>query len=415
MPISSSRMGMVNEQSQEACWDNILTFEDRLVRAKKAIEESGLEQALVVHHDEADGLCSGALTKVALEKLGLSTQLICLDKLYPEVVQDIESGPRQVVAYADIGSGHIEWLSKWNQSESLILTLDHHDTRDLQDHNVHNLNPELDGYSGETDASSSTVAYLFNRIVDSSAVEFAPLAIIGSTEIPGEVRGLNKVPLADSENGGLVHHTGRSLKIDLSGMSSSPSRAATVLNVLGSVGYYRQGPQTGIRACLNGFDRETLRQADELEEERKIANQRMLSKIRENGLKQLKNVQGFNAKDNYKGMSGKVVGSFCSYLTYQRLANPMKYLIGMMNVAPDIPGWGRLPSALIKVSGRVPKPLASTIEKGKYPPLSKILPEACEKLGGFGDGHTVAASGVIPVGVGAEEMFLGEMDRLAVL
>ena len=137
----------------------------------------------------------------------------------------------------------------------------------------------------------------------------------------------------------------------------------------------------------------------------------MLAKIRSSGLSQLKNVQWFHAKDNYDGMSGKVVGSFCSYLTYQRIINPMKYLIGMMNVPPDIPGWGKLPSPLVKVSGRASQPLAKMIENRKRPPLSKILPEACEKSGGFGDGHTVAASGVFPLD--AEKRFLNAIDNLA--
>jgi single-stranded-DNA-specific exonuclease len=307
----------------------------------------------------------------------------------------------------------VDWLSKWNQSKNLIITLDHHDTRDLGDPNVHNLNPELDGFSGETDASASTIAYLFANSVDSSAVNLSTLAIIGSTEIPGELRGLNKIPLDEGEKAGRVRQVGRSLKLDISGTQLSPSRASTILNVLGSVGYYRQGPETGVKACIAGFDKETLVKADQFETERKKANQKMLSRIREDGLGQLKNVQWFHARDNYKGMSGKVLGSFCSYLSYQRLVNPAKYLIGMMNVPPDIPGWGRLSSALIKVSGRVPQPLARAIETGQRPPLSKILPEACEKLGGFGDGHTVAASGVLPVGVGAEEMFVNEMDRSA--
>src|SRR5262249_21033111 len=157
------------------------------------------------------------------------------------------------------------------------------------------------------------------------------------------------------------------------------------LNVLGSVGYYRQGPEIGVKACIEGFDRITLDKADQFEAERKNANQKMLTKIREDGLSKLKNFQWFNAKDNYKGMSGKVIGSLCTYLSYQRVVDPMKYIVGMMNVTPDIPGWGRLPSALVKVSGRVPQVLARAIESGKRPPLSKILPEACEKLGGFGD------------------------------
>jgi len=184
-----------------------------------------------------------------------------------------------------------------------------------------------------------------------------------------------------------------------------------MLNVLGSVGYYRNGPEIGIKACIEGFDNDVLTEAERLEEERKNANQKLLSTIRHNGLSQLKNVQWFHARDNYQGMSGKVVGSFCSYLSYQRFANPVKYLIGMMNVPPDIPGWGRLPSPLVKVSGRTPQLLAKMIQSGTRPPLSKILPDSCEKMGGFGDGHTVAASGVFPIG--AEEGFLKMIDELA--
>ena len=387
---------------------NLNSFQNRLIAAKDAVAQSDLETAVVLHHDEADGLCSGALTKSALETLGLQTRLICLDKLYPEVVKEIESGPRRVIAYSDIGSGHVNWLVKWNETKNLILTLDHHDTADSGDPLVHNLNPELDGFSGEKDACSSTVAYLFAKTIDEESRTLAPLAIIGSTEIPGEAEGLNKIPVKDGIEAGRVHPSGKGLKLDLGPSSISPSRASTILNVLGSVGYYREGPTTGISACINGFDKETIHTAESLEEERKNANQRMLNTIREKGLSLTKNIQWFHAKDNYKDMSGKVVGSFCSYLTYQRFINPVKYLIGMMNVPPDIPGWGRLPSGLVKVSGRAPQPLTRMIETGKRPSLSKILPDACEKVGGFGDGHTVAASGVFPIG--AEEQFLNAID-----
>jgi single-stranded-DNA-specific exonuclease len=386
-------------------------FQKRLTRAKEAIEKSGLKDGLVLHHDEADGLCSAALTKISLEKSGLRTRLICLDKLYPEIVKDAEAGSRQVIAYSDIGSGHVEWLSKWNRSNNMILALDHHDTLDVKDSSVHNLNPELDGFSGERDACSATIAYLFAKTVDPSSTYLAHLAIIGSNEIPGEIQGLNRIALRDGEENRLVHRTQKgSLKLELSGRSLSPGKASTMLNVLGSVGYYRKGPEIGIRACVDGFDDEILKEAERLEEERRSANQRMLSMIRQSGLSQLKNVQWFHAGDNYKWMSGKVVGSFCSYLSYQRFANPVKYLIGMMNVPADIPGWGRLPSPLVKVSGRAPQPLARMIETGKRPPLSRILPYSCAKIGGFGDGHTVAASGVFPIG--REEAFLEALDAL---
>ena len=135
-------------------------FLDRLDSTASAVQESGIREAVVLHHDEADGLTSAALTKLALSSLGLETRLICLDKLYPEVVEDIETGHPRVVAYVDLGSGHVDWLIKANRARNLVLVLDHHDTSSTQDPLLHNLNPELYGFSGEKDASSATVAYL---------------------------------------------------------------------------------------------------------------------------------------------------------------------------------------------------------------------------------------------------------------
>ncbi len=387
------------------------SFLNKLAQAKETIVQSGLKDALILHHDEADGLCSAALTKLAIEKLGIETRLICLDKLYPEVVKDVEGGSRRLVVFSDLGSGHVQLLESENRSRNILVILDHHDTSESRDPLVHNLNPELNGYSGEKDASSSTVAYLFAKTVDPALVTFAPLAIIGSTEIPGEAQGFNKIPIQDAEKTGAVKRIpSGAVKFDAEVPWLSPSRASSILNVLGSVGYYRGGPQLGLSSCIKGFEKHVLETAKGLEEERKDANQRMMEKIRKESLSQMKNIQWFHARDNYRGMSGKVVGSFCSYLSYQRLVNPAKYLIGMMNVPPEVPGWGKLPSSLVKVSGRAPQTLAKMIETGKRPPLSRILPDSCAKVGGFGDGHTVAASGVFPIG--REEAFLEALDAL---
>ena len=392
--------------------ENLDGFQDRLHLAVSAVRESTIREAIVLHHDEADGLTSAALTKLALSRLGLETRLICLDKLYPEVVKDIESGPPRVVAYVDLGSGHIDWVVEANSSKALVLVLDHHDTSSLQDPLLYNLNPEPYGFSGEKDASSATVAYLFCKTVDPELSNYAHLATIGSLEIPGETQGLNLIAMNDAKEGGLVRDSGKwDLKIQAKGMNLTRTRASSLLNILGSVGYYRNGPEMGVEACTTGFTDQTMAMAKEFEEERKQANRKILAMIRKGGLSQEKNIQWFHAHDNYKGMGGKVVGSFCSYFRYQGGINPVKYLIGMMNVPADIPGWGKLSSSMVKVSGRAPQILTSLIEKGKKPSLSKILPESCSKVGGFGDGHSVAASGVFPVG--KEEMFVDEIDRLA--
>ena len=332
--------------------------------------------------------------------------------MYPEIVRDVESGHPRVVAYVDLGSGHIDWLSDANTAKDIIIVLDHHDTSPTKDPRIHNLNPELDGFSGEKDASSATVAYLFYKAVDPDAATHSHLASIGSLEVPGEPQGLNLIPIEDATTRGVLRDSGKGdFKIETEGMSLTRARAASYLNVLGSVGYYRKGPEMGIQACLEGFTDPIVQKAREFEDERKQANKKMLATINKEGLAQKKNIQWFHARDVYAGMGGKVVGSFCSYLRYQRGVNPIKYLIGMMNVPPDIPGWGKLPSPLIKVSGRAPQVLTRLIEKGTKPPLSKILPDSCSRLGGFGDGHSVAASGVFPLG--KEELFLDEIDRVS--
>ena len=191
-------------------------------------------------------------------------------------MKDVEGGSRRLVLFSDLGSGHVQLLESQNRSRNILVILDHHDTSESRDPLVHNLNPELDGFSGEKDASSSTVAYLFAKTVDPTLVTFAPLAIIGSTEIPGEAKGLNKIPIQDAEKTGAVKRTpSGGVKFDGAVPWLSPSRASTILNVLGSVGYYRGGPQLGLSACIKGLDKQTLEIARVLEEEKKSGRKRI--------------------------------------------------------------------------------------------------------------------------------------------
>ena len=114
--------------------------------------------------------------------------------------------------------------------------------------------------------------------------------------------------------------------------------------------------------------------------------------------------QWFHAEDTFKGMGTKVLGSFCSYLRFQSVVNPTKYLVGFTNMSRELPSFGQLDKDLVKVSSRAPDQLAKMIEIGRKPPLSKVLPEACAIYGGFGDGHSVAASGILPAGLEGEFM-----------
>jgi hypothetical protein len=91
-----------------------------------------------------------------------------------------------------------------------------------------------------------------------------------------------------------------------------------------------------------------------------------------------------------------VIGQFCSFLSYQtRLIKPDKYILGFVNVPPEIPGWGKLGEKFVKASVRVPKAMQSQIDSGKFLGAVNLLDKASEGFG-IADGHQYAANVVVP-------------------
>lgn len=367
-------------------------------------------EALIVHHDEADGICSAAITLKALEDTGFEVKPVCLEKLYPETVEEIyRESCFNLIVFTDIGGAHASLISEVNKSRIPTLILDHHKPEKPSTPSVFNLSPDLYGLNGD-EISASTVAYMFAKKVSDEVKKLAHLALIGSAEIPGSISGLNLEATWDALTQGLVEPSGRNdFKVKAMGKPLSYRRLSSILSVLGSVGYYRGGPSIGLKVCLEGLTPEAEEAALRFEEERKIANRRLLWKLRREGLRIERYTQWFHSRDNYKGMGVKVIGSFCSYLRYQRsIVKPNLYLLGFMYMPREIPGFKPLRGDYTKVSGRLPKPLEEEVKKGDKPALSEVLPEACRRHGGFGDGHAAAASGVILRG--EERGFIRDFD-----
>ncbi len=382
--------------------------------AADRIRGAGFSEAFIIHHDEADGVCSATITAKALSRAGLNFKTICLDKLYPEVLKGVYARGEGLYFFTDIGSAHVKLIERESPRGSLTVILDHHDTLQSSRTDVLNVNPELYGLSGERDASASTVAYLFAKTLSSVNLDLSALALIGAAEIPGPVTGLNQLALKDALNSGFIQlEESGDFKIMKLGKPLSYKRYSTILSVLASVGYYRGGPLKALKACIDGFRDEDYEEASKLEEERKKANATLLSILKREKLNRMKAIQWFSDRGVYRGMGTKVIGSFCSYLQYQGFIDKDKYIVGYMDVPPDIPGYGRLEKTYVKISTRAPKPLADRITAGEKPPLSKILPEACSRFGGFADGHTVAASGVVEKGMIMD--VLKTLDELASL
>jgi len=370
-------------------------FDKRVGAAISELKQTKLKKIVLVHHDDADGLCSAAVTKAALEREGYEIRTFCLEKVYPEIVESLHQGDGQVVFYVDIGSAHADFISERNSSRNLVIILDHHDPMPASDPKVHDLNLEHYGFRGENDFSGATCCYLFAKALSERNKDLSYLALVGSCEIPSGFVSLNKVVLDEAVENGVVRVEGK--KTEIVKLGISVKSLFSKLQILGATGYYEGGAELGIKACLEGIIDEIKRKIEELEERRKAANKRLLARLYRERLRETSHIQWFDAGDMYRGMGTKVIGQFCSFLSYQRrLIKPNKYILGVMNVQPEVPGWGRLKGKLAKASVRVSRDTQTLIDQGKIPGAVDLLVKASKGFG-VADGHKYAANVVIPV------------------
>ena len=386
-------------------------FFGKLKEVSEIVLKNSPREILLIHHNDADGLSSAAIMTSALQNEGFEIRRICLEKLFPEVVERLHSKEKEkIFVYVDIGSAHVKRIAECNQKRNLVVILDHHDTEKCVDETIFNLNPELFGIKGETEASASIVCYLFSKILNEENIRLAYIGLIGAQELiisgteSKSSSNLVSLTLNDAEQTGQIKG-GKIVKFNI-----SLKEMFKKLQILGGVGYYRNGPEMGIKACLMGFDT-TNEFTNRLEMERKMRNKRVIAMLLKGGLKKTTHIQWFHVGDMFKGMGTKVIGTFCSYLSFQRFIDSDKYIIGMMNMEKTIPGFGELEKDYVKISGRVPPELKEKIKMKRAEPLSYLLPEACKQVGGFGDGHEFAASGIIPKG--KEEEFILTFDELS--
>jgi hypothetical protein len=380
---------------------------DELKRASDLFRSS-TSRALVIHHDDADGICSAAIALSAFESLGIKTDRVCIEKVHPTILFKIHSIDYDAYVYTDIGSGKAELIEKL-AGDKLVIILDHHDPVMVSKPNVLNLNPELYGFSGEKDVSGATATYLFaEKLTDVKHVAWA--SVVGSAELGGSLTSLNRIPLEHAIEVGDVEireSAGRE-RYYVIPFGESWDKLSTMLTILGSVGYYADGPRKAVESCIKkSLDKNEV---EVLEERRKQIFSRVMANLRRYGINRGDKVQWFSVGDSFAGMGTKVLGTFTSILVYRGFIDQKKYLVGFMNFPRMIPELGEVEGEWIKVSARVPKLLTELINRGVMPPVSKLVVEAADYVGGYGDGHSTAASGLIPKG--AEDYFLKKMEEL---
>ena len=153
---------------------------DAMEHAIREVKQWPEKAVQVFHHNDSDGLTSGAILTRAFERQGYKVQRFCLEKPYPAVLKKVYEQEGKLLIFADFAGRIAPMLSELNKGRNLTLILDHHVAEASTDPRVHNLDPDLFGLKGDRDISGSTTCYLFAVTMDPANHDMAHIAAIGA-------------------------------------------------------------------------------------------------------------------------------------------------------------------------------------------------------------------------------------------
>jgi hypothetical protein len=301
-----------------------------------------------------------------------------------------------MVIFTDLG-GPIHKLIPLGYSNRTLI-IDHHTEYTDVSSDVNYLNPYLYGVSGEDIPVSSTIVYLLFKNISENAKRWSWLALLGMGEVPYSPSGLNWRALYDGLRSGSIASSGKSLKIVYGSIRKEYRRLYKDVTLISSVGYYK-GSYLDLFGNLKfGEGQDINRAVKEYEVLRRAAFHRLLSIIEEEGLSVKDGIQWFeDYNKDFFDMGTRVFDSFASYISYQaRLYDKYKYILGICERNPYIPGYGYLTIDWLNVAARVSKALEFRIGLGRAQPVSALLEASAYTVGGIGYGYETRGAAVIP-------------------
>ena len=395
------------------------TLTDAMEQAVQEIKRWPEKTVQIFHHNDSDGLSSGAILVRAFERQGFKVHRFCLEKPYPAVLRKVYEQEGQILIFADFAGRIAPLLSDLNKGRNLTLILDHHVAEASTDERVHNLDPDLFGLKGDRDISGSTTCYLFALAMDSLNRDLAYIAAIGAVGdgffVDGQLVSRNReVALEAVQQGRLEiskQANGELYLLPTSKGQLSCIEVGDYLDLLGGVGYYQKGPDMGIRVCLDGFSPQSDDMVEGLKTIRtKIFNDE-ISRLQSGELIQAPHIQWFHVEKRFFPMGVKMIGAFCDAIKDTDLIDPHKYIAGFQTIPDEIPGFGAIKFNEVKVSMRVSPYMEGEIRAGRAMGLNIMLPEATNRLGGFSDAcHSLTAA--TTVAIGKEEKLIEEMEQI---
>ncbi len=371
------------------------------------------------HHNDSDGLTSGAILTRTFEREGFDVKRYCLEKPYPAVLKRVFNQQGKLIVFTDFAGRIAPMISDLNRGKNLTLILDHHKASPATDPMVHNLDPELFGLKGDLDITASTTCYLFATTMDPANRDLAYIATIGAVGdrffLNGRLATQNREVALETQQQGLLeireHDTGEEYFL-LTDKGPVPcDELGFYLDTLGAAGYYQDGPDIGIQVCLAGTTPESDQMLQDLRDIQNKIFEDQIQKIRRGEIEHSEHIQWFHVQERFNPMGVKMIGAFCDAYKETEGFDPNKYIAGFQVIPNKIPGFGAITFNEVKVSMRAPVKVEEEIRAGRMPGLDTFLPEATGKLGGFSDAcHSLTAATTLAIG--KEEALITEMEKI---
>jgi hypothetical protein len=373
----------------------------------------------ILHHNDADGLSSGAVLTRAFERKGFDVHRVCLEKPYPAVLAKVFDNKERLIVLTDFAGRIAPLISDLNRGRNLVLILDHHKAEKPNDDRVHLLDPEIFGLRGDRDITASTTCYVFACTLDPANQDLAYIATIGAVGdrffVDGRLAGPNRDAALETQRQGLLdiedtEEGERYILLTPDGPVEC-SALARSLDTFGGAGYHRGGPEIGIHVCLEGSSPETDGVLGELRAVQERIFSEEIDRIRQDGWKETGRIQWLHVHDRFEPMGVKMIGAFLDSVRNSDIVDPDRYLAGFQNIPNQVPGIGSFDFDQVKISMRVADPMEEGIRTGEALGLDILLPEATARVGGFSDAcHSLTAA--TTVAVGREEQLIEEMERV---
>ncbi len=388
--------------------------------ALKKVEDYPQKEIMLFHHNDCDGLTSGAILQETFKRKGYIVKRFCLEKTYLPLLEEVFKNEGKLIVFTDFAGRIANVISNLNKGKNLTLIIDHHVATKPTDPMVYNLDPDLFGLKGDRDITASSTCYYFSKTwLGEESLDLVRPAALGAVGdgffVDGRLVDANREVALEAQRQGYLEiverEWGEEYIITYGDRREKCRDLGDYLDTLGGVGYQGNGPEIGVNVALQGPTEEADREVVKLREIQDQIFEQEFKRLQSGALKKTKHIQWFNVETRFNPMGVKMVGLFCERLSKKDFIDKNKYIAGFQTIPSEIPNFGKININQYKISMRVTEYLKEKIRAGELPGLSDFLPKATERLGGFSDAcHTLTAATVIDIG--KEKQLIDEMEKV---